>query len=148
MSELQDEIDKAKQPIVDMISPDLYFEYYLFRLQLDGYYILWVDISKEKKEIYIRAYHHDSRKKLYVAIAMDGHLIPVEEIEKMAADTDIMRCPIYSEHACKGIIDDMHLDSDSITRRSNYGHKSFPKKTGKKGLFIFLTFIENRADLA
>ena len=37
---------------------------------------------------------------------------------------------------------------DSITRRSNYGHKSFPKKTGKKGFFIFLTFIENRADLA
>ncbi len=36
---------------------------------------------------------------------------------------------------------------DSITRRSNYGHKSFPKKTGKKG-FFFLTFIENRADLA
>ena len=104
MSELQDEIDKAKQPIVDMISPDLYFEYYLFRLQLDGYYILWVDISKEKKEIYIRAYHHDSRKRLYVAIAMDGHLIPVEEIEKMAADTDIMRCPIYWEHACKSYV--------------------------------------------
>lgn len=39
VSELQDEIDKAKQPIVDMISPDLYFEYYLFRLQLDGYYM-------------------------------------------------------------------------------------------------------------
>ena len=53
MSELQDEIDKAKQPIVDMISPDLYFEYYLFRLQLDGYYILWVDISKEKKEMWL-----------------------------------------------------------------------------------------------
>ena len=110
-TELMDEIDKAKQPIIDKISQDLYFEYYLFRLQLDGYYILWVGISKEKQEIYIRAYHRDSHKRLYVAMVMDGHLIPDEELEKMAADTDIMRCPIYSEHACKGIIDDMHLDS-------------------------------------
>ena len=110
-SELMDQIDKAKRPIIDKISPDLYFEYYLFRLQLDGYYILWVGISKEKQEIYIRAYHRDSRRRLYVAMTMDGHLIPVEKTEKMAADTDIMRCPIYSEHACKGIIDDMHLDS-------------------------------------
>ena len=108
-SELMDEVDKAKQLIIDMISPELYFELYLFRLQLDGYYILRVDMSMEKKEVYIRAYHRDSHKRLLVAIAMDGHLIPVEEIEVMEADADIMRCPIYTEQSCKGIIDDMHL---------------------------------------
>ena len=109
-TELWDEIDKAKQPIIDKISPDLYFEYHLFRLQLDGYYILWVDISKEKKEIYIKAYHRESHKRLYAAIAMDGHIISVEEVEKMAADTDIIRCPRCWENSCKDIIDNMHLD--------------------------------------
>ncbi|MCR5237680.1 MAG: hypothetical protein K6E34_10815 [Lachnospiraceae bacterium] len=80
-SELMDEIDKVMQPIVDKISPDLYFEHYLFRIQLDGYYILWIGISEEKKEIYIRAYHRDTHKRVYVVMAMDGHLTPAEEIE-------------------------------------------------------------------
>ena len=38
-SELLDEVDKAKQPIIDKISPELYVELYLFRIQLEGIYM-------------------------------------------------------------------------------------------------------------